>query len=58
MKALGRYKELPFKTLDDRNEATMELMSIANVPRFNWTIDPENGDITVRFDIICRICNG
>ena len=26
-------------------------MSIANIPRFNWTIDPENGDITVMSEV-------
>jgi PhoPQ-activated pathogenicity-related protein len=35
------------KTIEDRNAASIELMSAAEIPRFNWTIDTTNGDITV-----------
>jgi len=36
------------ETIEDRNAASIELMSIAEIPRFNWTIDSINGDITVK----------
>ena len=39
------------KSIEDRNRASLELMSVANVPRFNWTTDPETGDITVRSEV-------
>jgi len=38
----------PVKTIDDRNAASIELMSVAEIPRFNWTIDTTTGDITVQ----------
>ena len=39
------------KTIEDRNRASLELMSVASVPRFNWTTDPQTGDITVRSEV-------
>ena len=39
------------RSIEDRNRASLELMSVANVPRFNWTTDPETGDITVRSEV-------
>ena len=39
------------QTIDDRNSYTQRIASIANVPKFNWTIDPENGDITVMSEV-------
>ena len=39
------------KSIEDRNSASLELMSVASVPRFNWTTDPETGDITVRSEV-------
>ena len=39
------------KSIEDRNRASVELMSVANVPRFNWTTDPESGDITVMSEV-------
>ena len=39
------------KTIEDRNAASVELMSVAEIPRFNWTIDTTNGDITVQSEI-------
>jgi len=38
-------------TIEQRNEVSQQIMSIANIPRFNWTIDPENGDITVMSEV-------
>ena len=38
-------------TIDDRNLYTQEIMSVANIPKFNWTIDPENGDIIVNSEV-------
>jgi len=35
-------------TIAERNEASVELMSVATIPRFNWTIDNVTGSITVR----------
>ena len=37
-------------TIEERNEASLELISVANIPQFYWTIDPESGDITVISD--------
>ena len=39
------------ESIEDRNRASAELMSVASVPRFNWTTDPETGDITVRSEV-------
>ena len=39
------------RSIEDRNRASLELMSVADVPRFNWTTDPETGDITVRSEV-------
>ena len=35
------------KTLEDRRDYSMKLMEIAKIPRFSWTIDSDNGDITL-----------
>ena len=35
-------------TIEERNAKSLELMDASNVPRFNWTIDSETGDITVK----------
>ena len=37
----------PYKTIEERNVATMEMMEFSNIPKFSWDIDPDNGDITV-----------
>ena len=34
-------------SIEDRNTASVELMSVAAIPRFNWTIDSYNEDIIV-----------
>ena len=39
------------KSIEDRNRASLELMSVAGVPRFNWTIHPDTGDITVMSEV-------
>ena len=36
-----------YKTIEERNAATMEMMTFSNVPNFTWNINSENGDITV-----------
>jgi len=38
------------KTIDERNAASIELMTISQIPHFNWTIDTTTGDITVQSD--------
>merc|ERR1712013_445571 len=38
----------PVTTIEERNDASIELMSVSVIPRFNWTIDEETGDITVQ----------
>ena len=48
LKEKYKGKRPPVKTIEDRNAASVELMSIAAIPRFNWTIDATNGDITVQ----------
>jgi len=40
------------KTIEERNTASVELMSVAHIPRFNWTIDSTTGDITVQSDTV------
>ena len=42
----------PFRTIDERNTRSLKLMDIANIPRFNWTVDETNGDIIGKLDII------
>jgi len=37
----------PHRTIEERNSRSLKLMDISNVPRFNWTVDETNGDITV-----------
>ena len=44
---LGQGVVRPYKTIEERNTATMEMMEFSNIPKFSWTIDPENGDIRV-----------
>ena len=34
-------------TLEDRAEYSIRLMEVAEMPQFDWTTDPETGDITV-----------
>ena len=36
----------PHRTIEERNSRSLKLMDISNVPRFNWTVDETNGDIT------------
>ena len=43
-----KMKSEPHKTIEDRNSASIELMSSANIPKFNWTIDTSTGDIIVQ----------
>ena len=38
-------------TINERNLYTQEIMSVANIPKFNWTIDQENGDIIVNSEV-------
>ena len=38
----------PVTTIEERNDASIELMSVSAIPRFNWTIDEQTGDITVQ----------
>jgi len=35
------------KTIEERNSKSLKLMDGSAIPRFNWTIDSESGDITV-----------
>lgn len=35
------------KTIEDRNAKSLQMMDGSGIPRFNWTIDSETGDITV-----------
>ena len=39
------------ETVDERNEYTQRVTAAANIPRFNWTIDEESGDITVMSEV-------
>ena len=39
------------ETVDERNEYTQRMTAAANIPRFNWTIDEESGDITVMSEV-------
>ena len=36
----------PHRTIEERNARSLKLMDISNVPKFNWTVDENNGDIT------------
>ena len=38
----------PHRTIEERNARSLKLMDISNVPKFNWTVDENNGDITGR----------
>ena len=40
------------ETIEDRNDLAREMMEAATIPAFNWTIDPDNGDITVTIILI------
>ena len=35
---------------EERAEASVELVRAAGIPRYNWTISTETGDITVEAD--------
>ena len=48
LKAKDNGKGPVLKTIDDRNYASIELMSFLEIPKFNWTINTSNGDITVQ----------
>jgi len=37
----------PHRTIEERNARSLKLMDISHVPKFNWTVDENNGDITV-----------
>ena len=41
------------ETIEDRNDLAREMMEAATLPTFNWTINPDNGDITVRTILSC-----
>ena len=41
------------ETIEDRNNLAREMMKAATIPAFNWTIDPDNGDITVTIILSC-----
>ena len=36
----------PHRNIEERNARSLKLMDISNVPKFNWTVDENNGDIT------------
>jgi len=36
------------RNIEERNKVSSELMSLASIPKFNWTIDELTGDITVQ----------
>ena len=36
------------KTIEERNSRSLELMEASNIPKFDWVIDPFNGDIIVQ----------
>ena len=40
----------PHRTIEERNSRSLKLIDISNVPRFNWTVDETNGDITGRIN--------
>ena len=42
--------QLP-RTVEERTETSIRLMDAADIPRFNWTIDSETGDITVQSEV-------
>ena len=44
----GFQQRTDYRTIEDRNKASLKLMSIANIPKFTWTIDSESGDIIVK----------
>ena len=37
--------------MEERTETSIRLMDAADIPRFNWTIDSETGDITVHSEV-------
>ena len=41
------------ETIEDRNDLAREMMEVAAIPALNWTIDPDNGDITVTKILSC-----
>ena len=51
MKIAEEHGPKEITTIEQRNEVSQQIMSIANIPSFNWTIDPENGDITVMSEV-------
>jgi hypothetical protein len=38
------------RTIEERTIKSLELMDASNIPRYNWTIDSESGDIIVQAD--------
>jgi len=43
----GGQRPIP-ATIEERNLASEELVSLSRVPRFNWTVQPVSGDILVQ----------
>jgi len=42
----GGKRPVP-RTIEERNRASVELMGVANLPRFTWNIEEDSGDIRV-----------
>merc|ERR1739845_60715 len=42
---------LPPRTVEERSVMSVKLMEAADIPRFNWSIDSETGDITVQSEV-------
>ena len=55
LQAKERLKEdgtfrLP-RTVEERSSTSLRLMEAADIPRFNWTIDSETGDISLQSEV-------
>ena len=37
--------------MEERSATSVKLMEAADIPRFNWTIDSESGDISLQSEV-------
>ena len=49
LKVEGKF-QLP-RTVEERSATSLRLMEAADIPKFNWTIDSESGDISLQSEV-------
>ena len=49
LKEEGKF-QLP-RTVEERSATSVRLMEAADIPKFNWTIDSESGDISLQSEV-------